>query len=249
MCSGRSRQRSGLQRGILQYSDARDSRDIRAFIIQISSLPQIFEIFFYLFAAAIVASAAVVCFSRNIVHAAFSLLFTFFGVAGIYVLLSADFLAISQILIYVGGILVLLVFGVMLTNRVTNIDLRRALSARIPALVICAALLALLVSFLVNGNWIRYDQSPWKKTVWNKNAIEQTTIVMQGTPREILDHQGSQGTSTEIGKLLMSDYLLPFELVSVVLLVALIGAAMIARREPSPLGRGQGEGIREEGAT
>src|SRR6202035_4251144 len=104
----------------------------------------LFDIFFYLFAAAIVGSAAVVCFSRNIVHAAFSLLFTFFSVAGVYVLLSADFLAVSQILIYVGGILVLLVFGVMLTNRVTNIDFKRALGARIPAFIICVSLLALL---------------------------------------------------------------------------------------------------------
>jgi len=194
-------------------------------------LPQLFDIFFYLFAAAIVASAAVVCFSRNIVHAAFSLLFTFFGVAGIYVLLSADFLAVSQILIYVGGILVLLVFGVMLTNRVTNIDLRSALGARIPALIICGALLALLVSILIPGHWISFSDTPWKGSPWHTNAIEQVTKVTQGAAREILDHQGSYGTASEIGKLLMTDYLLPFELISIVLIVALIGAAMIARRE------------------
>jgi len=191
----------------------------------------LFDIFFYLFAAAIVASAAVVCFSRNIVHAAFSLLFTFFGIAGIYVLLAADFLAISQVLIYVGGILVLIVFGVMLTNRVTNIDLRSALKSRIPALVICLALLCLLGSFLVEGHWMKFDQMPWSRSPWNKDAIEQATHAVQGTPREILDHQGSQGTAMALGTLLLTDYLLPFELVSVVLLVALIGAAMIARKE------------------
>jgi NADH-quinone oxidoreductase subunit J len=194
-------------------------------------LPQLFDIFFYLFAAAIIGSAAVVCFSRNIVHAAFSLLFTFFGVAGIYVLLSADFLAVSQILIYVGGILVLLVFGVMLTNRVTNIDLRSALGARIPALIICGALLALLISILVPGHWIRFSDAPWSNSPWNHDAIAQVTNATQGTAREILDHQGSQGTAMEIGKLFLSDYLLPFELISIVLIVALIGAAMIARRE------------------
>ncbi len=219
------------------------------FIIHNSSLPQLFDIFFYAFAAAIVASAAVVCFSRNIVHAAFSLLFTFFGVAGIYVLLSADFLAVSQILIYVGGILVLIVFGVMLTNRVTNIDLRAALGARIPALIICGAFLALLVSILVPGHWISFRDVPWKGSPWHTNAIEQTTGVLQGTPLEVLNHQGSQGTASEIGKLLMTDYLLPFELISIVLIVALIGAAMIARREPSPLGRTKDEAIRREGAA
>ncbi len=201
----------------------------------------LFDIFFYLFAAAIVASAAVVCFSRNIVHAAFSLLFTFFGVAGIYVLLSADFLAVSQILIYVGGILVLLVFGVMLTNRATNISLRSAIGPKLPALIICAALLGLLISFLVSGHWMRFDEPPWNKTKWHTNAIERVTGEPQGTPRELLDHQGSEGTSVELGKLLLSDYMLPFELVSIVLLVALIGAAMMARRESVPIERDRQE--------
>ena len=192
----------------------------------------LFDIFFYVFAAAIVLSALVVCFSRNIVHAAFSLLFTFFGVAGIYVLLSADFLAVSQILIYVGGILVLLVFGVMLTNRVTNISVRSALSRKIPAMVLCGALLALLVSFLVPGHWIRYSDTPWNQSPWHTNAIERVLSEPQGTPGEIVDHSGSTGTSAELGKLLLSDFMLPFELVSIVLIVALIGAAMLARREP-----------------
>jgi NADH-quinone oxidoreductase subunit J len=192
----------------------------------------LFDCFFYLFAVTIVASAGLVCFSRNIVHAAFALLVTFFGVAGIYVLLSADFLAISQILIYVGGILVLLVFGVMLTNRVTNIDLRSALSARIPAFIICGALLALLISILTSAHWIRYDQMPWLKSPWNKDAIAKATDTLQGSASELLNKQGSQGTSVAIGTLLMTDYVLPFEVVSVILLVALIGAVMMVRRDP-----------------
>lgn len=191
----------------------------------------LFDAFFYLFAVAIVTSAGLVCFSRNIVHAAFALLVTFFGVAGIYVLLSADFLAVSQMLIYVGGILVLLAFGVMLTNRVTNIDLRSALSARIPAFIICGALLVLLISFLISAHWIKYDDKPWNKSPWNKSAIEQTTTPLQGTATELVNQQGSQGTSAEIGTLLMTDYLLPFEVISLVLLVALIGAVMMVRKD------------------
>jgi NADH-quinone oxidoreductase subunit J len=194
-------------------------------------LPGTLDIFFYLFAAAIVCSAAFVCWSRNIVHAAFALLFTFVGVAGIYVLLSADFLAVSQILIYVGGILVLLVFGVMLTNRVTNIDIRSALRPRIPAFIICVALLGGLIWGISQAHWIRFDEAPWKSTAWGHDAVAQTTQMTQGTKMEIASNDGSQGTAKEIGKLLMSDYLLPFELLSIVLLVALIGAAMIARRE------------------
>ncbi len=201
-------------------------------------MPGTFDCFFYLFAIAIVASAGLVCFSRNIVHAAFALLVTFFGVAGIYVLLSADFLAVSQILIYVGGILVLLVFGVMLTNRVTNIDLRSALSARIPAFIICGALLVLLISFLTSAHWIKYDEMPWQRSPWNHDAISQVTQATQGTESEILNHTGSQGTSAEIGKLLLTDYLLPFEVVSIFLLVALIGAVMMVRKDEKITGEG-----------
>ncbi len=192
----------------------------------------LFDAFFYLFAVAIVGTAGLVCFSRNIVHAAFALLVTFFGVAGIYVLLSADFLAVSQILIYVGGILVLLVFGVMLTNRVTNIDLRSALSARIPAIIICGALLVLLISFLTQAHWVKYDDMPWKKSPWNKDAVAKVVEPMQGSSTEVATQKGSQGTSSAIGTLLMTDYLLPFEVVSIILLVALVGAVMMVRRDP-----------------
>ena len=197
-------------------------------------MPTLFDIFFYLFAATIVVSAVLVCFSHNIVHAAFSLLFTFMAVAGVYVLLSADFIAVSQILIYVGGILVLIVFGVMLTNRVTNIDIRAAVRARIPAFILCSGLLAILVFLLTSGHWITTSDEPWHNTPWNKNALEQVLAPTQGTEREKLDKNGSHGTALEIGKLMMTDYLLPFELVSIVLLVALLGAATIARQEPAP---------------
>ncbi len=100
-----------------------------------------YEIIFYFFAVVTVASAAVVVFSRNIVYSAFALLFTFFGVAGIYVLLNADFLAITQLLIYVGGILVLLLFGVMLTTNTVNIDIKSG-SVNIFSAVSVVAILA-----------------------------------------------------------------------------------------------------------
>ena len=82
------------------------------------------DLAFYFFAVVSLFSAGVVVFSRNIMYSAFSLLFTFFGVAGIYVLLNADFIAVAQLLIYVGGILVLLLFGVMLTNKVVSVDMK-----------------------------------------------------------------------------------------------------------------------------
>ena len=84
----------------------------------------LFDIAFYLFAIFTVASAALMVFSRNVIYSAVGLLFSFGSVAAIYVLLAADLLAIVQLLVYVGGILVLMLFGVMLSQRITNIEMR-----------------------------------------------------------------------------------------------------------------------------
>ncbi len=188
-----------------------------------------FDIVFYLFAAVTLASACVVVFSKNIVYSAFSLVFTFFGVAGLYVLLSADFLAVTQLLVYVGGILILLLFGVMLTNKIVNVDVRSGGSTKVPAFIISGTILVGLVAAIFQTHWISYKDVPWSRSPWNKDAVA-------GALTEFSKVQGSEGTATTIGKLFLTDYLLPFEVVSIVLLIALIGAAMIARREPDPAG-------------
>lgn len=165
----------------------------------------LFDLVFYLFALITVCSAFIVVFSKNIIYAAFSLLFTFFGVAGLYVLLHADFLAVTQILIYVGGILVLLLFGVMLTNKVINVELKTGTIHTAPALILVA---------IVGGTFAGLFYSTWKGV---------------GAPGV-----GAQATTKPLGELLMTGYLLPFEVASVVLLVALIGAATMARRTRKP---------------
>jgi NADH-quinone oxidoreductase subunit J len=147
-------------------------------------------------------SASIVVFSKNIVRAAFALLFAFFGIAGIYVFLLADFIAVTQVLIYVGGILVLILFGVMLTNRQINVDAKTGTVQTLPAIVITAAIAATLIGIFWSTAWPLSGQL------------------------KMMDN-----TASDIGSLLLSKYLLPFEVASVVLLVALLGAAMIARRE------------------
>jgi len=97
-------------------------------------------IIFYIFAVIILASATFVVLSRNIVRAAFALLFTLMGVAAFYALLMADFLAITQLLVYVGGILVLLLFGVMLTNRQISVDIKTGTMQTVPAVFLVSAL-------------------------------------------------------------------------------------------------------------
>src|SRR4249920_2009681 len=100
----------------------------------------LFDYIFFFFAVITLASASIVVFSRNIIYSAFSLLFTFFGVAGMYVLLNADFIAVAQVLIYVGGILVLLLFGVMLTNKIVSVDMKTGMVQTVPAAIVVALL-------------------------------------------------------------------------------------------------------------
>jgi len=162
-------------------------------------------IVFYFFVLLTIVAAGVVVFSRNIVHAAFALLFAFFGVAGIYVFLMADFLAVTQLMIYVGGILVLLLFGVMLTNNVVSVDIKTGTLNTIPALV-AAAVMAGSLAAVFYMTW--------------------STVVEPAT--------APTATTRAIGELLMTGYALPFEVASVVLLAALIGAALMARRTRKP---------------
>ena len=158
------------------------------------------QIVFYFFAAMTVLSAAVVVFARNLIHSAFALLFTFFGVAALYVFLGADFLAATQMVIYVGGILVLLIFGVMLTHKVYDMKLKSETYQFWPGLAVVTVVFLALVYVMMRTTW--YSRGT--------RALDPTTA--------------------GIGELFMKDYILPFELASIFLLIALIGAAMIVRR-------------------
>src|SRR5690349_19642991 len=156
---------------------------------------------FYLIALITVISAGMVAFSRNIIYSAFSLLGTFMGVAGLYVFLGADFVAAVQLLIYVGGILVLILFAVMLTHRITDVQVTNRAAGRIPALIIIGALIYLLIETIKVTPWVKAKEVVYAPT-----------------------------TAT-IGDLFLSAYLLPFELASLVLLGAMIGAVVLSRKE------------------
>jgi NAD(P)H-quinone oxidoreductase subunit 6 len=156
---------------------------------------------FYLVALITVGSALMVALSRNIIYSAFSLLGTFAGVAGLYVFLGADFVAAVQLLIYVGGILILILFAVMLTRRITDVEITNRAAGRIPAVIIIGLLIYLLVQAV--------RETPWVKV---KEAVYQPT-------------------TAKIGDLFLEEYLLPFELASLVLLAAMIGAVVLSRKE------------------
>src|SRR3990167_7471745 len=114
----------------------------------------LYDIVFYLFALVTILSAYLVVTVRNIVYSAFSLLFTLFGIAGLYALLGADFLAIVQLIVYVGGILILMIFGVMLTNKITNVQIKTGVFQILPATVGIGILGGFLLAVLLNTNWV-----------------------------------------------------------------------------------------------
>jgi len=146
-------------------------------------------------------SALIVVLNEKLVYSAIALLFTLFGVASLYVFLWADFLAGAQVVIYVGGILVLIIFGIMLTNRITSVNISHTSVQKGMGGVAVLGIIIVLGIMILN--------TPWYQTEFVEPA---------------------QTTAT-IGTLLMMEYLLPFEVASLLLLAALIGAAMLSRRD------------------
>ena len=159
------------------------------------------ENLFMIMCALVIASAFWVVFSPSLIHSAVSLMFTLFSTAGLYVFLYADFLAATQVVIYVGGILVLIIFGVMLTNKIDDPKLSNQSQNQLVAGVFCLLLLVFQFQIIFNTNWYLGDL-----------MIRESTV-------------------NDIGMMLLSKYLLPFEVVSVLLLAALIGAAMLSRKK------------------
>ncbi len=156
---------------------------------------------FYLFAAITLVAGAVVVTARNIVHSAIALIASFFGVAALYVLLDAELLAAVQVLIYVGGITILLLFAIMLTSRISGQGLR-ILNAQVwPSAVVVLGLLGLMLYATARG------------LTGSRPAVPPDAVASFGT-------------------LLVTTYALPFEVVSVLLLAAMVGAILLARREP-----------------
>lgn len=145
-------------------------------------------------------SAVAVVLFRNIFHCLLFLALSFLGVAGVYLLLSADFLAAVQVLVYVGAVIILMMFALMLTHRVMTTRLKQVNNQWWIAAPVTAGILAILGRFFVLG--------PWHYTI-----------------------QPQPPTTGIIGLALLRDYVLPFELASVVLLAAMVGAIVLAKED------------------
>jgi len=177
----------------------------------------IVDLVFYAIAAVTVVCAGYAIVSRNIVRAVFSLLGTFFGMAGLYAMLAADFVAVIQLMVYVGGILVLMLFAVMFTSRIEKARTSNRSSGLMG--MAGAGFLGLAVFGMLGSLAIL---APWRQAAPGAFASDVTAI----------------------GDELLGSALLPFELLSVVLLAIVIGSVVIARL-PTGTGRTSGGGAKE----
>ena len=193
------------------------------------------SLLFWVFAAATCFGAVAVVVSQNVVRMAFWLILSLGSTAGLFFLLQADFVATAQLLVYVGGTLVLLIFGVMLTASGPFVSMRTKPGEAVMAAVVAAALIGLLFSSVGAVDWPQVVAA-----VAGKEGFNPETPVTEGYN---LAGQGS--TTRAVGLALMgprvdrdlgttkpvlsSGYLFPFEIASIHLLVVLIGAAYLAR--------------------
>jgi NADH-quinone oxidoreductase subunit J len=159
------------------------------------------DVLFYVIAGLTIAGAAGVALSHNILYSAIGLLAALLGAGALYVFLAADFLAVTQLLIYIGGVLVLVLFAVMLTNRITEITVSNASLGLWGGLMLFVAVAPVLLAVAL--------VTPWETIVPPVHAY----------------------TTEAIGNGLLTTWLLPFEVASMVLLATLVGAIVIARKE------------------
>ena len=158
------------------------------------------EILFWFISLFTIVSAFFVVLNNQLLYSAIALLFTLFGIAGLYIFLWADFIAGVQLLVYIGGINVLIIFGIMLTNKIASIRLSQTNIQQGLGGVFSLWLFIIISIVISKTNWYQID------------PVEPASTVKG------------------VGTLLLTKYLLPFEAVSLLLLGALIGAAVLSRK-------------------
>ena len=163
----------------------------------------IMQIVFFIIAAISLYAALNVVTTNNLVHSALWLVLALFGIGGIYVLLNAGFFAVAQVLIYIGAIAILFIFAVMLTRGVSNEAINQTNSNWLVGAIIAAAFFGGIIYMFRASNWYPF----------------------YATPPEL---PAEAGTLSELGLALVGEYLIPFELASVLLVAAMIGAVYVA---------------------
>jgi NADH-quinone oxidoreductase subunit J len=161
---------------------------------------EIAELFFYFFSLVVLGIGCVVAFSKNLLRSAFALFFVLFGIAGFYILLGGDFVAVTQIMVYAGGVNVLLIFGTMLTADVSHPTDSNPSFQVVFTLVGGALIFCLLFGITMTTQW-------------------GTRIHGEMVP-----------TTRSLGTLLLKEYILPFEVISFLLVSAMVGALFLVNK-------------------
>jgi NADH:ubiquinone oxidoreductase subunit 6 (subunit J) len=154
---------------------------------------------FWVLSGATIGGALMVVVSRNLIHAVLYLVLSFIGVAGLYLTLSADFVAVVQVLIYAGAISVLMLFAIMLTPRASRDNAETVF--RVPALVLAVLVTVTIIFVTIETDWREAARGPFDQT------------------------------AAAIGEAILDPFVLPFEVASVMLVAAMIGAIMLVRED------------------
>lgn len=159
---------------------------------------------FWILSVVIVFSASLVVSLKNIFHCALFLILCLSSVAGIFILLNAEFLAAAQVLVYVGAVAILIIFAVMLTSELASNKIRQSNENKTVGFFVCMIFAMANIILISNTGVWRYS-----------------------------DQVLPENNTATLGKYLMTEFMLPFEIVSILLLAAMIGAIVLARKEGS----------------
>ena len=162
------------------------------------------DILFYALSAFAIASAIMVLISKNPIHSVLWLILVFFAISGHYILLNAQFLAIVNIIVYAGAIMVLFLFVIMLMNVKKDKEPQKQNLVKFIGVIAGGSFLTLLI------------------------ALVKQTSQLQG--KTVLLKEGTIGLIHPLGKALFSDYVVPFEISSVLFLSAMVGAVIIGKK-------------------
>lgn len=164
------------------------------------------EALFYLLGIISILTALLVVFSRNPIHSVLFLIVTFFAIAGQYILLNAQFLAIVHVMVYAGAIMVLFLFVLMLLNLNKESEPRKHLYLKFMSVIAAGALLITLVGALKDASLL--TEKPAADT--------------------------GKGLVANLGQVLFHDFVVPFELSGILFLAAMVGAVMLGKKSPAP---------------
>ena len=181
------------------------------------------DVIFWVLAVASVSAALGVVLLRDVFRAALLLVVVFLAVAGFFVMMNAEFLAVVQVLIYAGAIAILIIFAIMLTREVQSGNLPNRLQP--PAVLFPVLFLAALVFVAVDTDWKLLADEPAE--IQQRVEVVQTHSIGGVPDDQRADIPGSERSG--LGELLTNDFVLPFEVASVLLLAAIIGSLVLVR--------------------